>query len=54
MPGDLPTFIPGLCIFGDITVRANAKRLLTEGKVTEEEISRMAREVVSTQFGHGT
>jgi beta-glucosidase len=53
MPGDLPTFIPGLCIFGDITVRANAKRLLTEGKVTEEEISRMAREVVSTSLAMG-
>jgi beta-glucosidase len=53
MPGDMPWNLKGLCIHGDITLKNNAKRLLNEGKVTEAEIDRMARNVVATSLAMG-
>ena len=36
--------------FGDSFLRSNSKRLLDEGKVTEEEINRMVRHIVATEL----
>ena len=38
---------------GDVYVRTNAKRLLDEGKVTEQHIDRMARNVIALSLGMG-
>jgi beta-glucosidase len=36
--------------FGDSFIRSNAKRLLKEGKVSEDDINRMARNVIATEL----
>jgi beta-glucosidase len=53
MPGELPKRLTGLWIYGDPTLKVNAKRLLSEGKVTEADINRMARNVVATSLAMG-
>lgn len=39
--------------FGDSFLRTNAKRLINEGKVAEEDISRMAKNIIATQLAMG-
>jgi len=43
MPGEADKNIPDLAIIGDIYLRTNTARLLKEGKVTEEDVNRMAK-----------
>jgi beta-glucosidase len=43
MPGEADQNIPDLITLGDIYVRTNAIRLIKEGKVTEADINRMAK-----------
>ncbi|NLP57285.1 glycosyl hydrolase [Lutibacter sp. B1] len=53
MPGEGNMDIPGLEIMGDVYVRSNAKRLLDEGKITENDIDRMAKNVLKLSIAMG-
>jgi len=43
MPGEGSKDIPDLTVIGDIYLRTNAARLIREGKVTEADVNRMAK-----------
>lgn len=50
MPGDGDLNWSLFNKFGDTFLRSNAKRLLNEGKVSESDISRMARNIIATEL----
>jgi beta-glucosidase len=50
MPGDGDLNWTMFNKFGDSFLRSNAKRLLKEGKITEEDINRMVRNIIATQL----
>jgi beta-glucosidase len=50
MPGEANE---GFAVNGDVYVRSNAKRLLDEGKVTEADINRMAKNVITLSVSMG-
>ena len=50
MPGETNE---GFAVNGDVYVRSNAKRLLDEGKVTEADINRMAKNVITLSVSMG-
>ena len=52
MPGE-PNDDPNLKLMGDVYVRSNAKRLLEEGKILEEDINRMAKNVLKLSIAMG-
>lgn len=53
MPGHGTDRIPALKKLGDIFVKTNALRLVREGKVSEADIARMARNIVRTSIAMG-
>lgn len=53
MPGDGDMSWSLFSRYGDSFVRSNAKRLLSEGKVAEDDISRMARNIITTELAMG-
>lgn len=53
MPGHAISEIPALTEVGDVYVRSNAKRLLAEGKITGDDINRMAKSIVRTFMAMG-
>lgn len=52
MPGDINDS-PVFKKLGDITVKKNAMRLIKEGKVSEEDINRMAKNIIRTSIAMG-
>lgn len=50
MPGEANE---GFAEYGDVYVRSNAKKLLDEGKVTEQAINKMAKNVISLSIAMG-
>lgn len=53
MPGEGNKNIPDLVTIGDIYLRTNAARLIKEGKVTESDINRMAKNSMRTFIAMG-
>ncbi len=53
MPGHAFNRIPVLKKLGDIYVKTNALRLVGEGKISEADITRMARNIVRTSIAMG-
>jgi len=53
MPGDILDGHPVFDRIGDITVKSNTKRLLKEGKITENDINRMAKNIIRTFIAMG-
>jgi beta-glucosidase len=53
MPGHAIDKIEQLKEVGDVYVRSNAKRLLNEGKITENDITRMAKSIMRTCIAMG-
>jgi beta-glucosidase len=53
MPGDGDLKWTMFSKFGNTFLRANAKRLLAEGKVEKKDISRMVKNIVATELGMG-
>jgi beta-glucosidase len=52
MPGD-PSSNPLAKVMGDATIKSNANTLLKEGKVTEQDINRMAKNIMRTCIAMG-
>jgi beta-glucosidase len=50
MPGEANE---GFAKYGDVYVRSNAKKLIDEGKVSEEDINRMAKNVITLSLAMG-
>jgi beta-glucosidase len=50
MPGETNE---GFAVNGDVYVRSNAKKLLDEGKVSEQDINRMAKNVITLSLAMG-
>ena len=53
MPGHAIDKLPVLKALGDIFVKGAAPRLIKEGKVTESEITRMAKSIIRTEIAMG-
>jgi beta-glucosidase len=52
MPGN-PSNHPYMQKIGDVTVKTNVQKLLNEGKVTEQDINRMAKSIMRTCIAMG-
>jgi len=53
MPGEANKDIPDLAIIGDIYLRSNTARLIREGKVTEADVNRMAKNTMRAFIAMG-
>jgi len=53
MPGEAIKEIPDLAIIGDIYLRTNTARLIKEGKVTEADVNRMAKNTMRAFIAMG-
>jgi len=53
MPGEASKDIPDLAIIGDIYLRTNTARLIKEGKVTEADVNRMAKNTMRAFIAMG-
>ena len=53
MPGEGKPTLYEISELGDIYVRSNAKKLLQEGKITEQDIDRMAKSILRTSIAMG-
>jgi beta-glucosidase len=53
MPGEAGSRMESLNKWGDIFVKSNAKKLLSEGKITETDINRMTKNILRTIISMG-